>query len=104
MSSMLSMLGGRQSKSFNAEFVHVPNADYGSPTIIKLHKLKHYLKHKKDEKKEEGQRVRCGIDATRIDFVKIPPRYKTICRKKRVGTCKVVYEFGEGETRLFTYQ
>ena len=63
--------------------------------MIKVKLLKHYLKRKKEEKKDKGPRVRCGIDATRIEYVKIPPRYKTICWKKREKTCKVVYELGK---------
>ena len=51
--------------------------------MIKVKHLKDYFKHKKKEKKEEGLRVRCGIDATRIEYVKIPPKYETICWKKR---------------------
>ena len=63
--------------------------------MIKVKHLKDYFKHKKKEKKEEGLRVRCGIDATRIEYVKIPPKYETICWKKREKACKVVYELGE---------
>lgn len=85
---------GKHVISSNVTFVS--NADYGSSTLIKVKLLKHYFKHKKEEKKKaEEPRVRCGIDATRIDYVKIPPRYKTVCWKKREKTCKVVYELGE---------
>ena len=81
----------------------VSNADYGTSTLLLLktkHHLKDYIKHKKEEKKKaEEPRVVCGLDATRIEYVQIPPKYKTICRKKRAKTCKIVYEWGEQLSR-----
>ena len=76
----------------------VSNLDYGTSTLIKAIAVKHlkdHIEHKKKEKKEEGQRVKCGLDATRIEYVKIPPKYKTVCGRKRVKTCKVVHEYGK---------
>ena len=81
----------------------VSKADYGTSTLLLLktkHHLKDYIKHKKEEKKKaEEPRVVCGLDATRIEYVQIPPKYKTICRKKRAKTCKIVYEWGEQLSR-----